>query len=47
MSDRLIAYYSRKGQNHAGGDVVDLSVGNTQVAGLMIRSMTVREHQRS
>lgn len=36
----LIAYYSRKGQNYRGGDIVDLQVGNTEVAAGMIRGMT-------
>lgn len=42
MSDpkSLIAYYSRKGENYVAGDIVDLSVGNTEVAALMIRTLT-------
>jgi flavodoxin len=36
----LIAYYSRKGQNYVGGDIVDLVVGNTEVVALMVRSAT-------
>lgn len=36
----LIAYYSRKGQNYVGGDIVDLAVGNTEVAATMVRAMT-------
>ena len=42
MSDLgcLIAYYSRKGQNYRSGDVVDLPVGNTEVAARMIQAAT-------
>ena len=36
----LIAYYSRRGQNYVGGDIVDLKVGNTEVAAGMIRKLT-------
>jgi len=42
MSDSrcLIAYYSRKGQNYVGGGIVDLAVGNTEVAAAMICAIT-------
>lgn len=40
MSNCLVAYYSRKGENYVAGDIVDLSVGNTEVAARMINSMT-------
>ena len=36
----LIAYYSRRGLNYLGGDVVDLPVGNTEVAAGMIQELT-------
>lgn len=36
----LIAYYSRKGQNYVNGRIVDLSVGNTEVAAKMIQEIT-------
>lgn len=31
MKKSLIAYYSRKGQNYLGGNIVELTVGNTEV----------------
>ncbi len=31
MSKTLIAYYSRKGNNYAGGRIVNLPVGNTEI----------------
>lgn len=42
MSDSrcLIAYYSRRGQNYVGGAIVDLAVGNTEVAAAMIQAAT-------
>ncbi len=42
MSDSkiLIAYFSRKGKNYYGGSIVDLSVGNTEVAARMIEKIT-------
>jgi len=36
----LIAYYSRAGENYVSGDIVDLAVGNTEVAASMIRAIT-------
>lgn len=36
----LIAYFSRPGNNYAGGRIVNLPVGNTEVAANMIREMT-------
>jgi flavodoxin len=36
----LIAYFSRPGSNYASGHVVDLPVGNTEVAAKMIQEMT-------
>ena len=35
-----IAYFSRPGNNYAGGSIVNLSVGNTEVVAKMIRDMT-------
>ena len=40
MTTCLIAYYSRKGQNYVGGDIVDLPEGNTEVAAKMIEAVT-------
>jgi flavodoxin len=36
----LIAYYSRKGQNYVGSNIVNLSVGNTEVSAKMIQEIT-------
>ena len=36
----LIAYYSRKGYNYVSGSIVNLPVGNTEVAAKMIREIT-------
>jgi flavodoxin len=36
----LIAYYSRKGRNYAGGRIVNLPVGNTETAAKMIQEIT-------
>ena len=36
----LIAYYSRSGSNYVGGSIVDLPVGNTEVAARMIQKST-------
>jgi flavodoxin len=36
----LIAYYSRKGSNYVGGGIVNLAVGNTEVAATMIEKIT-------
>jgi flavodoxin len=35
----LITYYSRAGYNYAGGNIVDLPVGNTEVVAGMIQRM--------
>lgn len=37
---RLIAYYSRAGNNYVNGAIVDLPVGNTEVAAKMIQKLT-------
>jgi flavodoxin len=37
---KLIAYYSRAGNNYVNGDIVDLPVGNTEVAANMIQKLT-------
>ncbi len=39
----LIAYYSRAGKNYVNGEIVNLSVGNTEVAATMIRKLTDSE----
>ena len=36
----LIAYYSRAGNNYVGGSIVNLPVGNTEVAANMIHKLT-------
>jgi len=36
----LIAYYSRKGNNYVGGKIMNLLVGNTEVAALLIQEQT-------
>jgi len=36
----LIAYYSRKGNNYVSGRIVNLPVGNTEVAANMIKEIT-------
>jgi flavodoxin len=40
MSKCLIAYYSRRGENYVGGDIVDLPVGNTEIAAGMVHAAT-------
>lgn len=36
----LIAYFSRKGANYVGGNIVNLPIGNTEVAAKMIQKIT-------
>lgn len=36
----LIAYFSRSGSNYVSGQIVNLSVGNTEVAAMKIQEMT-------
>ena len=36
----LIAYFSRKGENYAGGSIVNLAVGNTETAARLIAAET-------
>ena len=36
----LIAFFSRKGNNYAGGDIVNLSIGNTEVIARKIQKLT-------
>jgi len=40
MTKSLVIYYSRKGQNYVNGDIVDLEVGNTQIAVDYIKELT-------
>jgi len=40
MNKILIAYYSRKGQNYVNGRIVDLPIGNTEVAAKMAQELT-------
>jgi flavodoxin len=37
---KLIAYYSRAGNNYVHGDIVDLPVGNTEIAANMVQMLT-------
>ena len=37
---KLIAYYSRAGNNYVGDKIMNLSVGNTEVAAKMIQKLT-------
>ncbi|HUH79271.1 MAG TPA: flavodoxin [Methanoregula sp.] len=39
-SKRLIAYFSRPGNNYVNGTIVNLPVGNTEVVAKMIREVT-------
>lgn len=39
MTKKLIAYYSRKGNNYVSGGIVDLAVGNTEVVAKMIQAL--------
>lgn len=36
----LIAYFSRKGNNYVSGKIVNLPVGNTEIAAGMIQELT-------
>lgn len=36
----LIAYYSRRGQNYVGGNIVDLPIGNTEIVAQKIEKLT-------
>lgn len=36
----LIAYFSRSGNNYVGGKIIDLPVGNTEIAAKLIRELT-------
>jgi flavodoxin len=41
MSRRvLIAYFSREGNNYVGGNIVNLPVGNTEIAAKMVEKLT-------
>ena len=40
----LIAYFSRKGDNYVGGKIVNLPVGNTEVAAKKIAELTEIKH---
>ncbi len=39
-SAKLIAYFSRAGENYSSGGIVDLPVGNTEVAARIIQKLT-------
>ena len=36
----LIAYFSRPGENYVNGNIVNLEVGNTEIAAKMIQEIT-------
>lgn len=38
MSNTLVVYYSRRGENYVNGRIVDLSVGNTAVVAEMVQA---------
>lgn len=38
--EMLIAYFSHRGQNYVNGDIVDLAVGNTEVAAKKLAAIT-------
>lgn len=40
MSKVLIAYFSRKGANYVNGNIMNLPVGNTEVAAKKIQALT-------
>ena len=40
MSNILIVYYSRKGQNYCSGSIRDLEKGNTEIVAEMISNLT-------
>ena len=40
MNKYLIAYFSRKGENYVNGQILDLPVGNTEVAAKEIQNLT-------
>lgn len=40
MKNILIAYYSRRGQNYVNGNIIDLSIGNTEVIADKLKSQT-------
>ena len=39
-SESLIAYFSRKGNNYVGGNIVNLPIGNTEVIAKKIQELT-------
>ncbi|MBQ6220233.1 MAG: flavodoxin [Methanosphaera sp.] len=40
MTNSLVIYYSRSGQNYVNGDIVDLPLGNTEIAVNYIKEFT-------
>ena len=40
MSNLLVAYFSRPGNNYIGGKIINLPVGNTEIAAKMIQKLT-------
>lgn len=40
MSDKLIIYYSRSGENYSNGDIVNLEVGNCEIVAKYIQEIT-------
>ena len=43
MTKGLIAYYSREGENYVSGSIIDLPVGNTEIAVGMISELTAMD----
>jgi flavodoxin len=40
MKKRLVAYYSRRGQNYVSGNMIELTEGNTEVIAKKIQALT-------
>ena len=40
MTNTLIVYYSRKGENYCNGEIKNLEKGNTEIVAEMIRDIT-------
>ncbi|MBO5319227.1 MAG: hypothetical protein J6B01_05400 [Ruminococcus sp.] len=40
MSDKLVAFYSRTGENYVSGMIKNLDIGNTEIAAGMIAELT-------
>lgn len=40
MNQKLIAYYSQRGENYVDGCIQDLAVGNTEIAAGLVQMLT-------